>query len=216
MINRVESLAPSRAVNLWARVALSGFAVLAVCVYIVGLLPGDLEGLEFFKSHRIPGQSLFAAIGSMHDGPQGWIGFVALTLVVGWIYRARLRPFALVAVMGGGVIWEETFKILVHRMRPSGETFGFPSGHAGASLTLIILVLATLWNTLSARAKVLGVFVGGAFVLGVTVTRMAAGLHWPSDILGGWLMAVAYAIWTLPYVQRPANLATSQAGLLSE
>ncbi len=202
MIDRAESLATSRSVHLWAWLALGGFTLLAIWVHLVGLLPGDLEGIQFFEAHRIPGQNLFAAIGSMNDGPRGWVGFVALTLVVGWIYRDRLRTFPLAAVMGGGVIWEETFKVLVHRSRPSGETFGFPSGHAGASLTLTLLVLATLWRVLSVRGKILGVLIGVIFVLGVTVTRMAAGLHWPSDILGGWLMAVAYAIWTFPFVQR--------------
>ncbi len=182
----------------WAWLALTGFGVLAVWVRQVGVLPGDAIGLEFLQSHGVPGHSLFTLIGSIP-------GIIVLTLVAAWLCREWLRPLPLVAVMAGGSVLEAALKILIHRERPIEASLGFPSGHAIASLTLTLLVVSSIWRALSFWGKVLSVILGALFVLGVTISRAASGLHWPSDIVGGWMVAVAYGIWMIPVVRRSAR-----------
>jgi len=106
--------------------------------------------------------------------------------------------------MAGETVLQETLKLLVQRPRPTGGGLGFPSGHAIASITLALLVCGGLWQILSVRGKIVSVFVSTIFVLSIGVSRTAAGLHWPSDVIGGWLVGVAYGIWTIPWVRRPA------------
>ncbi len=187
-----------RSRSTWAWAAVGGFGFLAVWARWVGLLPGDEAGLAFLKSYGFPGLRLFELIGSVP-------GIVALALVVAWICRRWLRPWSLIAVMAGAPVLEETLKVLVHRPRPTGESLGFPSGHAIASLTLTLLVCGSLWRVLSFRGKVVSVVVGVIFVVGIAVSRAVTGLHWPSDVVGGWLVALAYGLWTIPFIRQDAS-----------
>jgi undecaprenyl-diphosphatase len=65
----------------------------------------------------------------------------------------------------------------------------FPSGHAMASMSIslaILIVLAPtrlLWPAIAAVTT---------FVVAVGVYVVADGGHWPSDVLGGWLLAAAW------------------------
>ncbi len=182
----------------WAAVV--AFGLLAVWVRRVGLLPGDEAGLQFLQSYQLPGLRLFARLGTVP-----LVGIVAMTLVVAWACRQWLRPLPLVAVLAGGVVLEETLKVLVHRARPTGQGLGFPSGHAIASLTLTLLVWGSLWRVLTFRGRVAIALVGVIFVIGVSAGRAAAGLHWPSDVVGGWLVALAYGVWMVPFVRKDAT-----------
>ena len=77
--------------------------------------------------------------------------------------------------------------------------YSFPSGHAMTATTsfaVLILVLAPLmtrvWRTACWCVAVFS-------VLGVGFTRVALGVHWFSDVLGGWLLGltvVAFTAWS--------------------
>ncbi len=193
-----RSLSRVRSRSVWAWAAVGGFTFLAVWARWVGLFPGDEAGLAFLQAYGLPGLRLFELIGSVP-------GIVALALVIAWTCRRWLRPWSLIAVMAGAPVLEETLKVLVHRPRPTGEGLGFPSGHAIASLTLALLVCGALWRILSFRGKVVSVVVGVLFVVGIAASRTVADLHWPSDLVGGWLVALAYGLWTIPLVRQDAS-----------
>jgi membrane-associated phospholipid phosphatase len=88
-------------------------------------------------------------------------------------------------------------KLLWHRARPHlwdslypyPKDFSFPSGHAMASMTLIAALLALFWGT---RWVWTILVLGGLFVLGIGWTRLYLGVHYPSDIMAGWMMAIAW------------------------
>jgi len=66
----------------------------------------------------------------------------------------------------------------------------FPSGHATAAMALALcLVLAV-----PVRLRPYAAAVGGAFAVAVSYSFLALGWHYPSDVLGGFLIAT---IWTL-------------------
>lgn len=198
---RPPELSRTRQATRWAWLAGGGFALLAVWVRRAGLLPGDAQGLQFVQSHLVLGLRGVTRVGSGDDLVE-LIAFLGLGLVLAWACRRWLRPLLLIGVMGLVPVLEWTLKILVHRQRPGGDGLGFPSGHAFASLTLALLVCVSLWRGISSSGKVWIVVVATVFVLGVAGSRLGAGVHWPSDILGGWLAALAYGIWTIPLVRR--------------
>lgn len=98
----------------------------------------------------------------------------------------------------GSIVINRTVKVLLHRARPhlwvspAPETdYGFPSGHAMSSMTLVAALVILSWRT---RWRWWVVIPGGIFVLAIGWTRLYLGVHYPSDILAGWLVSIAWAV----------------------
>ncbi|MBE9183053.1 phosphatase PAP2 family protein [Oculatella sp. LEGE 06141] len=98
----------------------------------------------------------------------------------------------------GSVAINRTAKLLLHRVRPHlwespapEFDYGFPSGHAMASMTLVVALVILMWGH---RRCGWIVGVGGLFVLVIGWTRLYLGVHYPSDILAGWAASLAWAI----------------------
>ena len=66
----------------------------------------------------------------------------------------------------------------------------FPSGHATASMTLAIALVLVV----SSRLRPMAAIVGSALALGVSFSVVSQGHHFPSDVIGGFLLATG---WTL-------------------
>ncbi|MCC5036818.1 phosphatase PAP2 family protein [Streptomyces sp. WAC 00631] len=106
----------------------------------------------------------------------------------------------LVTLLIGSVL-QQGLKFLVDRPRPrwrepvdSAHYAAFPSGHA---MTAAFVCVLLLW--LAHRAGVRGALMRAAAaaaavsVAGVGFTRVYLGVHWPSDVVGGWLLGAAAA-----------------------
>lgn len=129
--------------------------------------------------------------------------FVVLSLVVVaafWLTgRPRLGPVWLLALIGGG-LWVDGLKNVFDRPRPPFNTYfttefsySFPSGHAASSAVaygMLAYCLALDWRT---RRQRLALLVGfGTFVLLIGFTRLYLGVHYLSDVLAGYALALAW------------------------
>ncbi|MFG2289371.1 phosphatase PAP2 family protein [Streptomyces sp. NPDC048595] len=132
-----------------------------------------------------------------------WTMRAVLAVAVCLLVRRGARLLgAWVAVTAlAGTALQQALKALVGRPRPvwpdpvdSAHYAAFPSGHALSALVTGVLLLWLLreygvrpvWRW-AARTVV------AVSVLGVGVTRVYLGVHWPSDVLGGWLLGGALA-----------------------
>lgn len=120
------------------------------------------------------------------------IGLVLLS-----VRRWRSLIYLLTTILGSALI-NRTVKELMHRVRPqlwnspSPELdYAFPSGHAMTSMTLVAALAFLTWGT--AWSWLIVVF-GSLYVLAIAWTRLYLGVHFPSDILAGWMVSVAWAI----------------------
>ena len=119
----------------------------------------------------------------------------AVVVVFVWFKGARLLAFwaALTCAVGAGL--SQGLKAAVGRERPhwpdpvdSAHYASFPSGHA---MTAAVTLGMMLW--LLRKYGVAGLLWQAALVvavvsvLGVGFTRIWLGVHWSSDVLGGWL-----------------------------
>jgi membrane-associated phospholipid phosphatase len=74
------------------------------------------------------------------------------------------------------------------------ETLSFPSGHASGVAALVTVALVLAWPLLAPTARRVWLAVGIALVLLVGLTRIWLGVHFLSDVLGGWALGLG---WTL-------------------
>lgn len=124
---------------------------------------------------------------------------VAITaLVLALLALARGRPrvalfvLALIAVTS---VSSQTLKPLLAHSRPPGYPAfvgdaAFPSGHATAIMSLAIALVVVMPPRLRPAAATLGV----ALVIAVSFSLVALGAHFPSDVVGGYLLATGTAL----------------------
>mgnify|MGYP001395023066 CR=1 FL=1 len=95
----------------------------------------------------------------------------------------------------------ESAKLIVRRVRPhpwfglhSSETWSFPSGHALVSTVCYLFFGAVLLGILRNRwARLLTIVLSIALPLTIGFTRVYLGVHWPTDVLSGWMAGVCVA-----------------------
>ena len=85
----------------------------------------------------------------------------------------------------------------VARPRPATQLapatgWAFPSGHGTASAAAALTAVLVCWPSLtSGRRRLLLAGVAAAWAAAVGISRVALVVHWPSDILGSWLLVLA-------------------------
>ncbi|UYB50616.1 phosphatase PAP2 family protein [Xanthomonas sp. AM6] len=111
--------------------------------------------------------------------------------------RWREAMFAAFSFVGSALL-NMGAKQFFQRDRPSlwesiapEHTFSFPSGHAMGSMTLAAVLVALAWRT---RWRWPVLLLAGTFALLVGVSRIYLGVHYPSDILGGWCAALVWVV----------------------
>lgn len=148
----------------------------------------------------------------------------AVALLTGWLlYRRawRLAAWCAVTAVAGGLTGL-LVKTVVERARPSladpvalAPGFSFPSGHAMTATTSFAVLLLVLLPLVPRRARTLCWGVAALSVLGVGFTRVALGVHWFSDVVGGWLLGLAvvastawaFEAWRADSGRRPSDMA---------
>ncbi|KRE24129.1 hypothetical protein ASE66_02380 [Bosea sp. Root483D1] len=73
-------------------------------------------------------------------------------------------------------------------------TASFPSGHAFLA-AVVLLSIASLVGIASRRADIarLCLWTAWALMIAIGLSRIYLGVHWPSDVLGGWCLGVAWS-----------------------
>jgi membrane-associated phospholipid phosphatase len=87
-----------------------------------------------------------------------------------------------------------------------GTDYSFPSGHATTTaLAAGLLAWSALRSDAPRRAVQVSLIACGCWALAVGATRVYLGVHWPTDVLGGWLLGAAWLALTLPLLSRLAG-----------
>ncbi|MEU4356135.1 phosphatase PAP2 family protein [Streptomyces virginiae] len=109
----------------------------------------------------------------------------------------RLATWAGVTATSGALIGF-LVKNAVERARPHlpepvahAPGFSFPSGHAMTAMTSCAVLLLVLLPLVPRPWRPLPWALATTAVLGVGYTRVALGVHWVSDVVGGWLLGIA-------------------------
>jgi undecaprenyl-diphosphatase len=147
-------------------------------------------GLEFFRYVTLVGS------------PGVWV-IIALFAI--WLLRRgeHFLFWAWIASNLGGGIVQLVLKGTVHRDRPQyaarylhGQSYSFPSGHTMSaticwSLMVVCAGLALSWH---GRRRARLHVVSATIILLVGFSRLYLGVHYPSDVLGGLIIGMAWVV----------------------
>jgi undecaprenyl-diphosphatase len=129
------------------------------------------------------------------------VGVVAFAATRGDLRTRAKRSAGVLAVMAAGVLARSSLAVLIGRERPPRSEwayavsgFSFPSGHStGAALAAGLigwLITDRLRGRATLRKVTWAVAAGLAIIVGAS--RVYLGVHWPTDVLGGWAFALTW------------------------
>jgi len=120
--------------------------------------------------------------------------------------QARTTAMLVAASVLTGTLAVGALKVVFGRARPDVQFaelvvpgLSFPSGHASMA-TIVFLTLGAFLASTRSRAAERGVILATAALLTMLVglSRAALGVHWATDVLGGWAFGTGWALaWLL-------------------
>lgn len=135
-------------------------------------------------------------------GSPGFVSVLVAVMAI-WCWRRRERVLAIgvVSICVGEALLDGVLKTVIHRNRPEfgaqflhGQSFSFPSGHAFGSIVaygLLAYLLIAFYRPAPKPRKL--IYAGiAALILAIGVSRVYLGVHYPSDVIGGFAAGIAW------------------------
>ena len=120
---------------------------------------------------------------------------VLLTLFLAVRRERRSAIFAAVITAAVPTLWSLMHLWLLHPRPENGFVTvpgnGFPSGHTSNATAAALLAFYLLSPRLSRRATTILMLAATLFALLVGLSRLTLLAHWPTEVLGGWLLGLA-------------------------
>ena len=126
---------------------------------------------------------------------------IVLAVVVLWLLWRRLPRLALFVVVtaSGSSLLNTVVKTAVHRLRPNlthpvahESGLSFPSGHAQAAMVGYAVLLLVFLPILRGIWRSVAVIFAVLMVLAIGFARIALGVHFLSDVVGGYVLGAAW------------------------
>jgi undecaprenyl-diphosphatase len=129
--------------------------------------------------------------------------FVAIVAAVLWRSGHRWRGLRFVIFGAVGEIFYILTKLLMQRPRPTVVShlsgaggFSFPSGHAMLAPILWGVGLWLLGDLTGSRAgRIACMTLAVIIALGIAVSRVYLGVHYPTDVVGGLALGLAWSLY---------------------
>ena len=196
-----------------------GFAKLAKIVQKGYTQQYDVAILQWIHARQTPGLTVLMREMTYLGTGSVVITVVGVTTLFLWHTEHKHSARLLLASTIGGIVLNNSLKLLFHRERPGVFEWGttvasssFPSGHAMSATVVygtVAYLVARLQQHLWARLLTLG----GAFVLILFIcfTRLYLGVHYPSDVIGGIVVGLAWAGFCMATLEASLVLARRRA-----
>lgn len=194
------------------RVAIPAAILAALWLAMLTLGAGAVDGLVLAAMYS-GDRPLVAAIASgftvLGDAPVLILVSVAAAAWLLWQGKPRFG-FAVIAVtmIGRGLVQVQKYGI--GRLRPEDHAHldlvsnpSFPSGHSASSMIVYLTIAIML--TAGTRWTRPAVVAAAALSITIGFSRMILGVHWPSDVVGGWSFGLLWVLLALPMAERLAS-----------
>lgn len=115
--------------------------------------------------------------------------------------KRKYEAILFIVMIGMGAILNTLLKVITQRPRPTFEplaiepSLSFPSGHSMNSFIFFTTLAYFYYHFMhKRRSGLLAFFAAAVIILCIGITRIYLGVHYPSDVLGGY---IAGLIWLL-------------------
>lgn len=123
---------------------------------------------------------------------------LGLTVMLAWVVNSGIKH----------LVGRERPQIVPHLMDAGGNSF--PSGHSFNS-AVVYISIALAFAAISRRRSVRTTLIASAMVISMIIawSRVWLGVHWPSDVIAGWLGGAGWAFLASALLYRPAITAVA-------
>lgn len=187
-------------------ISLIGFSFIAVLIGVGKVAEFDQALISFIRGFETPAltsiMKLFTFIGSF---PVVLVIFLIVSFIFFRVLKSRTEIFLVAAVIVGTQVINMLLKLLFHRARPDIHLlidvggYSFPSGHAMSAFAVYGILTFVFWRHIPKRIGRISLIIGSSmFILFIGMSRIYLGVHYPSDIIGGYFASAAWltvAIW---------------------
>lgn len=131
----------------------------------------------------------------------GIVGITIMSVVSMSMIKEKKINISLAICLVLGVIINNAIKFIFARERPDinplmiENTYSFPSGHSMMSMILYGYLIYLVYSYLKKiKYKWLIILVLSILIIGIGFTRIYLGVHYVSDVIGGFALGIAYLI----------------------
>lgn len=181
---------------------LSGYVSIAVNVGLArSITHYDPQLYALVRAFRTPTLTRILYTATLFGDLYAFIPLLAVAAVLLAMWAKRREAVLLVGTVASGYAVGWLTKLSLARTRPPIQfaligrppSFSFPSGHALATaLFAITLVFVLLRIVRPIRRRIAIVSLAIAAVVLVGLSRVYLGVHWPSDVLASWALALGW------------------------
>lgn len=175
------------------------FLAIAEDVFNDDIIKGDSIGYMFVSTYLI-NDSVTPIMKCIT-----WFGsatcLILITLLSFLFFKDRIISYLLCINLIVITVFNQLFKFMFKRPRPSGfriieeSGYSFPSGHSMVSMAFYGFLLYLIYKRVSNKYLKWGLIFGIALlIILIGISRIYLGVHYTSDVLGGFLVSIAYLI----------------------
>ena len=174
---------------------------LSISAYWLSPFPGDLKLTLWFQS--IHSNALLRIMEWFSFIAGSWHAAVLVVIGCGILWwRVGRREAVLAAAAGLTTFVDFALKIIIGKLRPPSSLInvfvvvqgnGYPSGHAFFSMVFLGLMAYFAYNYIlnpAVRRTIVASLI--VVILMIGLSRIYLGAHWPSDVLGGYLLGATF------------------------
>ncbi len=163
----------------------------------------DGDTLFWFESHHRPWLNVVMKVFTHLGNKWTVIGVLLVAVLVFWLCQRRRTACIVLATAVLGLAISQAVKYTVQRPRPDvawrlldrPSEPSFPSGHSLNSMAIYGAIALTASRTLRRRVvRGLVIALGLGLPLLIGISRPYLGVHYPTDVLAGWMLGLACAL----------------------
>lgn len=134
---------------------------------------------------------------------------LAIMAVLAFLLGQRKELYLFAGVVLGSALLNEALKQAFRRARPTlhriaeANGYSFPSGHSMAAFSLYGITAFLLWKHARSSFRRVALIIGSViFILAIGISRIYLGVHYPSDVVGGYLASGCWLACCMWFYQR--------------